>query len=219
MSICIDPKFLTLIVHDLRAPLNAMLLTLRLLEKTLPDRNSQLDEDLRLMKVSVAQVERMLARVSEYGQMCQDGMTARPERFDLGRIVSEVLEGLAVGFELKQGAPAEAELDPGWARAALRAAVENALAAAEGAAVSATLGGGSGRLMVQVTAHKPPPPSVVPGQLLPDRIECLQPNAYERLGLDLALAARVSELFGGRASLEASPGQSSTIVLDWPVRL
>jgi hypothetical protein len=37
--------------------------------------------------------------------------------------------------------------------------------------------------------------------------------------MDLAIAAKVSELFGGTARLVAEPGQRSTIVLDWPSRL
>ena len=40
-----------------------------------------------------------------------------------------------------------------------------------------------------------------------------------RKGMDLAIAARVSELFGGTARLKAVQGQGTAIVLDWPVRI
>jgi hypothetical protein len=37
--------------------------------------------------------------------------------------------------------------------------------------------------------------------------------------MDLAIAAKVSELFGGSARLDVVEGQGSTIVLDWPARV
>ena len=37
--------------------------------------------------------------------------------------------------------------------------------------------------------------------------------------MDLAIAARVSELFGGTARLEAVQGQGTAIILDWPARI
>ena len=43
--------------------------------------------------------------------------------------------------------------------------------------------------------------------------------AAERRGLDLAIAARVTELFGGTARLEVEPGQRSALILEWPERL
>jgi hypothetical protein len=41
----------------------------------------------------------------------------------------------------------------------------------------------------------------------------------ERRGLDLAIAARVSEMFGGTARLDAVEDRGTTVVLDWPTRL
>jgi len=41
----------------------------------------------------------------------------------------------------------------------------------------------------------------------------------DRLGLDLAIVARVTELFGGTARLEVEDGRGSTIVLDWPTQI
>jgi hypothetical protein len=37
--------------------------------------------------------------------------------------------------------------------------------------------------------------------------------------MDLAIAARVSEDFGGTARLALAPGGGTTVVLDWPARL
>ncbi len=66
---------------------------------------------------------------------------------------------------------------------------------------------------------KPPPTTVSSMDIRPDKFERLAGSAAERRGLDLAIAARVSELFGGSARLEVEPGRRSTIVLDWPQRI
>ncbi len=56
-------------------------------------------------------------------------------------------------------------------------------------------------------------------ELRPHLFERLCGTAAERRGMDLAIAARVSELFGGTARLEAVEQKGTTILLDWPVRL
>jgi hypothetical protein len=52
-----------------------------------------------------------------------------------------------------------------------------------------------------------------------DSFERLLAIAAERRAVDLAIVARISELFGGSARLQREPGSSSSIILDWPVRL
>ena len=53
----------------------------------------------------------------------------------------------------------------------------------------------------------------------PDQFERLAGSAAERRGLDLAIASRISELFGGSARLVAEPERRTAVVLDWPSRL
>jgi hypothetical protein len=55
--------------------------------------------------------------------------------------------------------------------------------------------------------------------LRPDAFERICGVAAERRGLDLAIAARVSELFGGTARLDAVEHRDTTVILDWPTRL
>lgn len=37
--------------------------------------------------------------------------------------------------------------------------------------------------------------------------------------MDLAIVARISELFGGAARLDVDENRGTTIILDWPTRL
>jgi len=227
MALQIDSRFLSLVVHDLRTPLNAMTLTMRLVEQSVPGGNAELDDDLRVLNENVRQIERMLAQLSEHCRLSDDAIVLRREEFDPRRMVGELLEddvlasapGGAPGLVVRPGCPAVVELDPAWARTATRHALENALAAAEGGLVQVTLGGQADRLVIEVTVDRAPPPSVHSARLRGDHSERLLGGPHERRGLELALAARVSELFGGTARLEVAPSRSSTIVLDWPTRL
>jgi hypothetical protein len=53
----------------------------------------------------------------------------------------------------------------------------------------------------------------------PSSFERLCGFAAERRGMDLAIAAKVSELFGGSARLELTASRGTVVVLDWPERL
>ena len=120
---------------------------------------------------------------------------------------------------VKDGCPPEVELDPAWVRLAVQHALNNALSASDNGPVDVTLDGSAGRLSVGLDVDRPPPPSVQSVALRPDVYERLFGIAQERRGLDLAIAARVSELFGGTARLDVLGDRGTRILLDWPARL
>jgi signal transduction histidine kinase len=235
MATELNSHFLAVVVHDMRTPLNVIGLTLRLIDQAIPTRNSELDEDLRVVRENVGHIELMLAHLSDYCRLVEDSAAVRPSPFDLRRLAAELVEDptarplalsqqRSVRLNVAADCPQEVELDPAWARVAMRHAIGNALAAAEGGPVSLSLrpaphsADDSERVLVEVAIEKPPPQLL---QSLPlDGRECerLTGSPHERRGLDLAIAARVSEMFGGRARLEVVEGQRSVVVLDWPVR-
>ncbi|MDR3634415.1 MAG: hypothetical protein P4L84_11470, partial [Isosphaeraceae bacterium] len=57
-----------------------------------------------------------------------------------------------------------------------------------------------------------------PTVLRSQAFERLCGTAAERRGMDLAIAARVTELFHGSARLDVAAG-GTTLVFDWPERL
>jgi signal transduction histidine kinase len=227
MPLPIDIRFLSLVVHDLRTPLNAITLTLRLVDQEVPKGNAELDSDLRMLRDNIAQIERMLEHLSERCRLVDDHRTLRTEFFDPRRMLAELLEDESLGWgdqctrqlSVLPGCPEAVELDPAWARVAARHALENALAAAEGGPVRVTAGGDPDRLVISVHVDRAPPASVHATSLRSDLVERLSPTPQERRALDLALAARVTELFGGDARLDLELGERSTIVLEWPTRL
>jgi len=228
-AIPIDARFFPLVVHDLRTPLNVIGLSLRMIEQAVPKGNADLEEDLRFVEENFKQIERMLTQLSDYYRLYEEGVVT-PAEFSPPRLLDEVIENRAVKMGTKAGpvqlkveesCPSEAALDPVRARQAIQYALANATASANGGGVLVKARGGldPDRWVIEVGIDHPPPPSVKAFDLRPDLFERLCGTAAERRGMDLAIAARISELFGGTARLDVDERRGTTIVLDWPTRL
>jgi len=224
----IDPRFLALVIHDLRTPLNVIGLTIRAISQTVPQRSAELDEDLTFLTDNARQIEKMLAQLGDYCRLIEGESKVSAVEFDPRRFLADFLEErrgrpgadpTPVRLELAETSPAEVALDPQRARLALQHALANASVAAGPVPVKLRSRGEPGRWIIEMVVDKPPPATIGPMELRPDRFERLAGSAAERRGLDLAIAARVSEMFGGSARLEVDPGRCTTIVLDWPDRL
>jgi signal transduction histidine kinase len=224
----IDPRFLALVIHDLRTPLNVIGLTIRAIAQTVPQRTAELDEDLTFLTDNARQIEKMLAQLGDYCRLIEAESQLSAVEFDPRRFLADFLEDrrgrpgsepTTVRLEVLDDGPGEVALDPQRVRLALQHALANAINAAGDAPVRVRSGGEGGRWVVEMVVDKPPPATVASIALKPDRFERLAGSAAERRGLDLAIAARVSEMFGGSARLDVEPGRRSTVVLDWPRRL
>ncbi len=223
-----DTRLLEVLVHDLRSPLNTIKLAMHGLSDV-PSLDPELGEDVAMIARNLGELERMLTVVADFSQLpCEPGRL-RPATFDLGRLVRELAEvhGEAqphLRLSTDTGvAPVIVELDPTLAAQALRAVLENAIRAA---------GDGPGVIRLalhhdpaaegcrlEVRLESPPPDSVQAAELRPDSYRKLLGNAAERRGLDLAVAARITHLFGGQCRLDLEPGVRSTVRLEWPTRL
>jgi signal transduction histidine kinase len=62
----IDSKFLALVVHDLRTPLNVVGLSLRMIDQAVPRNDPDLLEDLKFVEENFKQIERMLSQLSDF---------------------------------------------------------------------------------------------------------------------------------------------------------
>jgi len=224
----IDARFSSLVVHDLRTPLNVIGLSLRMIEQVLPRDDPEVEEDLRFIDENFRQIERMLTQLGDYARLFERGLQLSVSAFDPRRLVDELLENRVsrpgvklspVRLDVQKSCPAEAELDQWRARMAIEYALINANAAASEEPIRLTLQGGPHRWVIAVAVDRPPPSSVTSLELRPQLFERLCGSAAERRGMDLAIAARISELFGGSARLDAVEGQGTTIILDWPVQI
>jgi signal transduction histidine kinase len=224
----IDPRFLALVIHDLRTPLNVIGLTIRAIAQTVPQSTPELEEDLTFLTDNARQIEKMLAQLGDYCRLIEGESSLSGVEFDPRRFLADFLEDrrgrpgiepTPVRLEIDPDGPIEVALDPQRVRLALQHALANAINAAGETSVRLRSGGSDGRWVVELIVDRPPPSTVASMELRPDRFERLAGSIAERRGLDLAIAARVSEMFGGSSRLEVEPGRRSTIVLDWPERL
>jgi len=224
----IDSRFLALVVHDLRTPLNVVGLSLRMIDQAIPRNDPDLLEDLKFVEENFKQMERMLSQLSDYCRLYETESPLTVTEFSPARLVAELVDDRTtraaansppLRLRIEESCPPEASLDPGRARMAIQYVLANALASTQDMPVEITLRGGPDRLITEVRINRPPPSSVKSVSLRPDAFERLCGTAAERRGLDLAIAARVSEMFGGTARLDAVENRDTTVVLDWPARL
>lgn len=228
METSLNPRFLSLVVHDLRTPLNVIGLSLHIIDRSVSSDQAEIVEDLRAIRENVTQMERMLTYLADYCRLVVEPVRLAAESFDPLPMLEELVETQAmrappgvppVQLEVRPGSPNAVELDQRQARLAIQHALNNALASANGQPVRVSLGGGPGRWVTEIDVARPPRSSIRSTPLRSDLYERLIGTAEDRLGLDLAIVARVSELFGGSARLDVTEGRGTTIVLDWPARL
>lgn len=223
-----DSRFFPLIVHDLRTPLNVIGLSLRMIDQALPRGNAELEEDFRFVEDNFKQIERMLSQLSDYCRLFEPELALSSCMFSPARMMEEVVEARGqksvakpspVQIDVDPSCPEGVDLDPVRAKLAMQYALGNALSASNGVGVNVTLRGGPDRCILEFGVDLPPPPSVKATELRSHLFERLCGTAAERRGMDLAIAARVTEMFGGTARLEAVEMAGSQIILDWPVRI
>lgn len=216
-------RFLEILVHDLRGPLNVLKLTLHMLNEMARPSESELADDVFMMRQNIDEIDRMLIALVDYVQLPAKGSRLDPMEFNPARLLRELVElrtesttGPEIHLETQDG-PASVLLDPSLTRHAWSRALENAATAAgDKGPVRVTLRGGPDRCRVEMTAETPPRESVVATELHPDHYQRILGNAAERRGIDLALVAMISALFGGQARLDVEPGTRTTLVIDWP---
>ena len=224
----VDPRFLALVVHDLRTPLNVIGLTVRAISHSNPSPSAEFAEDLLFLSENAKQIEKMLAQLGDFCRLIESERNSAVVEFQPNRFLAELLEDKqakrdseykAVRLEILTDSPVEVALDPNRARLAISHALANAVTAAGAAPVTLRSRGPADRWTIEVVVEKSPPPTTSATQLYPHLFERLIGSAAERRGLDLAIAASVSELFGGSATLKIEPGVRSVVSLEWPARI
>jgi signal transduction histidine kinase len=224
----LDARFLAIVVHDLRGPLNVLRLTIRVIEQTTPDRSPELNDDLQTIEANVIQVEKMLATLADYCRLLEASGAAAGLPFDPRRFVEDLVQarrsrpdadGRPIRIDAAESCPREVTLDQNRVAIALQHALNNASIAAGEAPVRVRLSGKEGRWVVEVIVDKPPPFNVEPVPIHPHHFERLNGSPGERRGLDLAIASWITEGVGGQTRLEVTPGVRSSIVIEWPERL
>ena len=226
MPIRIDSRGLSVLVHDLRNPLNVIGLSLRMVEEELPSQGcEEARDDLRIVRENVALMTRMLAYLGDYARLIDLAPVALvTSQFDPRRLVAEVLDEVGaqstrpdrpIPVEVGPDCPESIHADPSRARVALRYALINAMASAGESPIRIVLRGCAGGLEVEVAVDRPARATVQSMPIAGDRFERILGGEAERRGLDLAMAGGISELLGGGARLEVREGAGTSVVLSW----
>jgi signal transduction histidine kinase len=226
----IDPKLLGTIVHDLRNPLNVIQLSTRMIDQMRAMEGANLDEDLAILRQNTQQLELMLQLLGDYCRQYETQSLLNSMRFGTQRLVLDVIElqrelllngqhNRVIESEIRPNTPESLDLDLSRARLALGMVLRNALSASSTARARIIVEGDQDWVTFRVRIEEPPKGPAHSADLRADAFERLLPVAAERRALDLAIAARVSELFGGTARMEFEDANSSSIVLRWPVSL
>jgi signal transduction histidine kinase len=220
-GLTVDATFLTMLIHDLRTPLNVMTLSARLLARAGLKGDPDAGTDLSMIEQNVKKMEAMLAVLCDYIRLSDPGTSADRVEFSPARLIREVLQARstdAVRVILPDpSAPGRVALNESLARMAIGYALSNALTAAGDGTVRVRVED-KGQLCRIELEVRLAPPKTVKSTTLSSEFERFLSNPNERRGLDLAIVAKISELFGGSARLEAREGQASLIVLEWPSR-
>ncbi|WP_422931276.1 ATP-binding protein [Singulisphaera sp. PoT] len=223
-----DLRLVPLIVHDLRTPLNVVGLSLPMIEPALPRNNEELQESYRFVEENFRQIERMLALLSDYNRLFEIEVPGSPSEFSPKRMLSEVVENRSFGKNgrpvridllVDDSCPETASLDQVRARQAIHYVLANAVAASSNAKVQLFAHGSPDRWVIEFRVSDPAPSSVTTMALQSRSFERLCGTVGERRGMDLAVAARISELFGGSARIEADKEKGTSVILDWPSKL
>src|SRR4051812_45399660 len=137
----LNPRFLSLVVHDLRTPLNVIGLSLHIIERTISPDHSDVVEDLRAIRENIVQMERMLAYLADYCRLIAEPTRPAAAAFNPGTMLEELIGAVArrstpgaspVQLEIGAGCPPAVELDERMARMAIQYALTNATNSAGG---------------------------------------------------------------------------------------
>ena len=220
------PRVEELVIHDLRTPLNVIGLALKMLERQPAASDPELAEDLSFIRYGVADIERMISCLVEASRMPEDATGLDAETFDLREIFDETVEELRrssgrspVDVAIYSDGPNKVHLDRWKTKLAISHAASNVLVAAGRKPISIRLSGGPTRCIMRFESSVSAREGVKAGRIETGVFERLLGTAGERRGLDLAIVAMISNLFGGSAHLDVIPGQGTAVILDWPTRL
>ena len=216
--------FVAVAAHELRNPLNAFLLTLQLVQRTMRDpavsaRVRELVEKLRL------QAERFsdsIDRLLDVSRIQAGNFELNREPFELDAVVREV-----VGRFTEGGARVPISIDSAdsvkgeWDRFRIEQVVTNLLSNAvkygNGQPISVRLSRNGADAVVSVSDHGI---GISPQDIerVFDRFERVAPRSPSKgLGLGLWITKRIVEAHGGTITVESEPGRGSTFEVRLPL--
>lgn len=215
-------RFIGMLVHDLRDPLTAVVMSANLLsDMTLGDRQSQL---VGRITRGARRIERMVDEVVDFARSrLGEPLTLTPATFDMAEVCHE-----AIGEARALPAPREIRLDVSgnvsgtWdrerARQALMNLIANATQSSQGAIRIRVNENPDRTVVVSVTNRGTVAPETLTRIFDPFARAMLDPSRIRGLGLGLYMVEQIARAHGGSVRATSTATEGTTFSIEWPRR-
>jgi PAS domain S-box-containing protein len=220
-------KFLASASHDLRQPVQSLVLLLSLIERQV-EANPRAIETARMMKQALGGLNGLLTAILDISRLDAGVVEPSIENVDLaallGRLAGEYnAKAAAKGLELRiaprgHAPPLHALADPALLERALRNLVENALRYTPSGGVLIGLRRRGACVRIDVIDTGVGVPAEKQGEIFDEFIQLNNPgrDLSKGLGLGLAIVARLAALMNGKIEVNSHFGRGSRFSLSLP---
>jgi signal transduction histidine kinase len=212
------------IAHEVRNPLNAVQINLRILDEELrrleqPERTSHAHEILGRIENEIRSLDSFVAEFLRFARPRKPQL----EEIGLARLIADLAAFLAPECERRgvtlavraDGGPRTASLDPLLIKHALLNLVLNAAQACDdGGSVTVSTAPAEGQRRVRITVRDDGPG--IPADALPRVFDAFFTTREGGTGLGLPIARRIVEDHGGALWLECPPEGGTMAILELP---
>jgi PAS domain S-box-containing protein len=209
----------TMVGHDLRNPLQAIVNTMFLLERTvegMPEspESAEMSRSFERIDRNIAYMNKIVSDLTDFARP----LALHTARVPVGILIGDTLSNIAVpqciSVEVRADRSLTADLDPLMMRRVLTNLITNSVQAMP---TSGCLGisafGSGGKLVIKVSDTGPGiPPSVVKTLFTP-----LRSHKSKGMGLGLPVAKRMVEAHGGAITFRTALGYGTTFIVDVPL--
>ena len=224
-------RLMSALSHDARTPLNAVVLSAKLLESQAKDQDDpEVRECLRTIRNSVRNVLDLLSDLLDLSRIDAGATRAESSRFDLQETLAECVssiepqaraKGLDVQLDAGNLADVRLETDRAKLKQILSNLLSNALRYTEKGRIRVFSNRNDGHFRIGVEDTGVGIAEVDQSRIFDEFAVLEHPNRRrgEGTGLGLAICRRLANLLGGEILLESRPGRGSTFTLSLPSKV
>jgi signal transduction histidine kinase len=210
--------FLHILGHDLRSPLNSIVLGARLVEKQEP-LSSQVERSIGRVLSAAERMDRLIGDMTDFTRMRVSGrLPLETESLDLGELVAQIArETQAKGkrkLQIQRVGDATGEWDRGRLLRLIANLVNNAVSYGDASKpVTLRIEGEDGRVVLSIHNEGEP----IPGELQPHLFEAFKRGSKGvGSGLGLYIVQEIAHAHGGRVEVDSAAGRGTTFYVRLP---
>ena len=207
------------VAHEIKNPLNAIVLRLDLLRERLGEPEEELLQEIDLLSKEVRRLDRVVKTFLTFSRPVE----VRLQDLDLAALAREVTELMTpqgklsgVGMTFESHAPALIRGDSDLLKQAVLNLVTNALEATpSGGGVHVSVSNGDGRARLEIADTGPG----IPSELRDKVFQLYFTTKKQGSGIGLALTYRAVQLHNGTIDYSSEAGQGTTFRLEFPTAI